>query len=72
MLVRQVHKPASPVPQRFLGVFKIPWTAENDVSVARPGVAQTSVVVVGGRLTDWISLGVLASFVPRDGLTRIA
>src|SRR5260370_16750915 len=25
-------------------------------------------VVAGGRLTDWVSLGVLASFVPRDAV----
>ena len=25
-------------------------------------------VVVGGRLTDWVSLGVLAAFVPRDAV----
>src|SRR5258707_4852334 len=25
-------------------------------------------VVSGGRLTDWVSLGVLASFVPRDAV----
>jgi hypothetical protein len=28
-------------------------------------MAQTD-VVAGGRLTDWVSLGVLASWVPRD------
>ena len=25
-------------------------------------------VVAGGRLTDWVSLGVLAAFVPRDAV----
>src|SRR6266566_5705909 len=25
-------------------------------------------VVAGGRLTDWVSLGVLAAFVPRDAI----
>ena len=25
-------------------------------------------VVAGGRLTDWVSLGVLAAFVPRDSV----
>src|SRR5207249_4715228 len=29
-------------------------------------MAESVVVVPGGRLTDWISLGVLASSVPRD------
>ena len=30
-------------------------------------MAQTG-LVAGGRLTDWISLGVLASWVPRDAV----
>ena len=29
-------------------------------------MAQCAVVAVGGRLTDWVSIGVLASSVPRD------
>jgi hypothetical protein len=33
-----------------------------------PGVEQTGVVAGGGVLTDWISLGVLASAVPRDAV----
>src|SRR6202049_4907581 len=31
-------------------------------------MAQNDVVASGGRLTDWISLGVLASSVPRDAV----
>jgi hypothetical protein len=31
-------------------------------------VAQNAVVAAGGRLTDWISIGVLASSVPRDAV----
>jgi Insertion element 4 transposase N-terminal len=31
-------------------------------------VAHNGVVAAGGRLTDWISLGVLASSVPRDAV----
>ena len=31
-------------------------------------MAHNGVVAVGGRLTDWISLGVLASSVPRDAV----
>ena len=31
-------------------------------------MTQTGVVAGGGCLTDWISLGVLASWVPRDAV----
>jgi Insertion element 4 transposase N-terminal/Transposase DDE domain len=31
-------------------------------------MADNGVVVAGGRLTDWVSLGVLAAFVPRDAV----
>jgi Insertion element 4 transposase N-terminal len=31
-------------------------------------VAGNGVVTAGGRLTDWVSLGVLATFVPRDAV----
>jgi hypothetical protein len=31
-------------------------------------MADNGVVTAGGRLTDWVSLGVLASFVPRDAV----
>ncbi|MGH8523539.1 MAG: transposase domain-containing protein, partial [Gammaproteobacteria bacterium] len=31
-------------------------------------MAQNAVVAAGGRLTDWISIGVLASSVPRDAV----
>jgi hypothetical protein len=31
-------------------------------------MTQTGVVAGGGRLTDWISLGVLASWMPRDAV----
>ena len=31
-------------------------------------MADNGVVAAGGRLTDWISLGVLASSVPRDAV----
>jgi hypothetical protein len=31
-------------------------------------VTHNDVVAAGGRLTDWISLGVLASSVPRDAV----
>ena len=31
-------------------------------------MAHNGVVAAGGRLTDWISLGVLASSVPRDAV----
>src|SRR5258708_39501934 len=30
--------------------------------------ADNGVVAAGGRLTDWVSLGMLASFVPRDAV----
>jgi hypothetical protein len=32
------------------------------------GPASDDGVVAGGRLTDWVSLGVLAAFVPRDAV----
>jgi hypothetical protein len=49
------------------------------VSRRRPGdwpagslvVAHNGVVAAGGRLTDWISLGVLASSVPRDAVDEV-
>ena len=31
-------------------------------------MADNGVVTAGGRLTDWVSLGVLAAFVPRDAV----
>ena len=31
-------------------------------------MADNGVVSAGGRLTDWVSLGVLAAFVPRDAV----
>jgi hypothetical protein len=31
-------------------------------------MADNGVVTAGGRLTDWVSLGVLASFVSRDAV----
>jgi hypothetical protein len=31
-------------------------------------MTQNGVMAAGGRLTDWISLGVLASAVPRDAV----
>src|SRR6266480_1552644 len=31
-------------------------------------MADNGVVAAGGRLTDWVSLGVLAAFVPRDAV----
>ena len=31
-------------------------------------MAGNGVVTAGGRLTDWVSLGVLAAFVPRDAV----
>jgi hypothetical protein len=31
-------------------------------------MADIGVVAAGGRLTDWVSLGVLAAFVPRDAV----
>ena len=31
-------------------------------------MADNGVVIAGGRLTDWVSLGVLAAFVPRDAV----
>ncbi len=31
-------------------------------------MADNGVVAVGGRLTDWVSVGVLATFVPRDAV----
>jgi hypothetical protein len=34
-------------------------------------VAHNGVVAAGGRLTDWISLGVLASSVPRDAVDEV-
>ena len=54
------------------------WSATSPCSPAgedvrlRDVVAETG-VVGGGRLTDWISLGVLASFLPADaeGVTSL-
>ena len=34
-------------------------------------MTQNAGVVAGGRLTDWISLGVLASSVPRDAVDAV-
>jgi hypothetical protein len=31
-------------------------------------MTDNGVVTAGGRLTDWVSLGVLAAFVPRDAV----
>jgi hypothetical protein len=31
-------------------------------------MADNGVVAAGGRLTDWVPLGVLAAFVPRDAV----
>ena len=35
-------------------------------------MADNGVVTAGGRLTDWVSLGVLAAFVPRDAVDYAA
>jgi hypothetical protein len=35
-------------------------------------MADNGVVAAGGRLTDWVSLGVLAAFVPRDAVDDAA
>ena len=35
-------------------------------------MADNGVVTADGRLTDWVSLGVLAAFVPRDAVDDLS